>query len=109
MSRRNRDLSASILDGINPELDPGNISLPMRKAPQPPICHCPPKEKGRLGGMEPVIDREAATVVCKGCRKSIGPGCKRRHVVNLRGLIALDQKHPENVDWDDIEAAGWLL
>ena len=106
MSMRNRP---SILDRIDPELDPGNLCLPVKQPKAEPICNCPPPEKGHLGGMSPVIDRGNAKVVCRTCQKEIGRGCRRRHVVHLRGLIALDQKHPENVDWDDIEAAGWLL
>ena len=85
------------------------ISLPLRQPKAPPICHCPPAEKGRWGGMSPVIDRDAGKVVCRTCQQEIRPGCRRRQVVHLRGLIALDQKNPANVDWQDIEAAGWLL
>lgn len=107
---RNRQ-GGTILDrqGYDPSLDPGSLLKPMGKVPAPQICHCPPAEKGRLGGMSPVIDRDNAQVICKVCRKQIGPGCKRRHVVHLRGLIALDQKQPQHVDWNDVEAAGWLL
>ena len=106
MSMRNRP---SILDRINPDLDPGNLCLPMRQPKAEPICHCSPPVVGRLGGMSPVIDRDNAKVVCRTCQREIRPGCRRRHVVHLRGLIALDQKNPQNVDWDDIKAAGWLL
>ena len=95
--------------GWDPALDPGSLLKPMPQLKSPPICHCPPPEKNRLGGMSPVIDRDNAKVVCKVCRKEIGPACKRRHVVHLRGLIALDQKNPQNVDWADVEDAGWLL
>ena len=108
MSMRNR-AGGSILDRFDPALDPGNISRPMAQPKSPPICHCAPAEKGRLGGMSPVIDRDNAKVVCKSCLKEIGPGCRRRHVVHLRGLLALSEKTPGNVDWDDTEDAGWLL
>ena len=109
MSMRNRE--GSILDraGYSAELDPGNLCIPMGRPKQAPICHCLPQEKGRLGGMNPCIDRERSRVVCRSCLKEIGPACRRRQVVHLRGLIALDEKSPQNVDWDDIEDAGWLL
>ena len=108
---KNANRMGCILDrpGFDSSLDPGNLCQPMGKAPEPLICHCGPQEKGRLGGMDPVINRDAGKVVCRTCQREIGPGCRRRHVVHLRGLIALDQKNPANVDWQDIEAAGWLL
>ena len=53
MSMRNHP---SILDRIDPELDPGNLCQPMKQPKAEPICHCAPPEKGRLGGMSPVID-----------------------------------------------------
>ena len=108
MSQRNRS-GGTILDrpGYDPELDPGNLCRPMGDPRAEPICHCPPAAKNRLGGMDPAIDRDNGKVVCKSCFKEIGPGCRRRHVVHLRGLLALDQKHPENVDWADIADAGW--
>ena len=99
----------SILDRFDPGLDPGNIAMPMAQPKAPPICNCPPAEKGRLGGMSPVIDRDNAKVICKCCLREIGPGCRRRHVMHLRGLLALSEKQPSNVDWDDIQAAGWLM
>ena len=107
MSMRNRQ--GMILDRFDPNLDPGSLCVPMGKPKAPPICHCQPAQSGRLGGMVPAIDRERSRVVCRSCLKEIGPGCRRRQVVHLRGLIALDQKHPEHVDWDDVEDAGWLL
>ena len=58
MSMRNRP---SILDHINPDLDPGNLCLPMRQPKAEPTCHCSPPVVGRLGGMSPVIDRDNAT------------------------------------------------
>ena len=107
MSQRKR--IGCILDRFDPALDPGNLIKPMGQPKQTPICHCQPPSVGRLGGMDPAIDREGSRVVCRTCLKQIGPACKRRNVVHLRGLIALDQKNPQNVDWDDIEDAGWLL
>ena len=111
---RNRE-GGTILDaamankGWDPSTDPHSLLVKMPVAKQPPICHCQPAEKGRLGGMDPAIDREGSRVVCRTCLREIGPACKRRHVVHLRGLIALDQKHPGMTDWADVEAAGWLL
>ena len=91
------------------ETDPGNLCQPLEQRKAKPLCNCAPSEKGRLVGMSPVIDRDNAKVVCRTCQREIGPGCRRQHVVHLRGLIALDQKNPQNVDWDAIDAAGWLL
>ena len=111
MSMRNRP---SILEDLSvryawPDTDPHSLCQPLKTKAAPPICNCPPAQAGRLGGMSPVIDRDNAKVVCKCCQREIGPGCRRRHVVHLRGLLALDQKNPQNVDWADVEAAGWLL
>ena len=111
---RNRE-GGTILDaamankGWDKVTDPHSLLVKMPEPKQPPICHCQPAEKGRLGGMDPAIDREGSRVVCRTCLREIGPACKRRHVVHLRGLIALDQKNPQNVDWEDIKEAGWLL
>ena len=91
------------------ETDPGNLCQPLKQRKAEPLCHCAPPEKGRLGGMDPVINRAAGKVFCRTCQKEIGPGCRRRQVVHLRGLIALSEKTPGNVDWDDIRDAGWLL
>ena len=64
-----------ILDVVDPELDPGNLCLPLRQPKAPPICHCAPPEKGRWGGMSPVIaGRDAGKVVCRTCQREIGPG-----------------------------------
>ena len=64
------------------------------------------KNANRMGC---ILHRDAGKVVCRTCQREIGPGCRCRHVNHPRGLIALDQKYPENVDSQDIEAAGWLL
>ena len=97
MTMRKRS-GGTILDraGYDPELDPNDLCKPMGKPPAPAICHCLPPQKNQLGGMTPVIDREAAQVVCKVCRKQIGPACRRRHVQHLRGLIALDSEAPRD-------------
>ena len=83
MSQRKR--IGCILDRFDPELDPGNISQPMGKPKAPPICHCPPPSGRSFGWDDPVIDRDNAKVVCRTCQREIGPGCRRRQVVHLRG------------------------
>ena len=114
MSQRKRTggtiISEAMADkGWDQVQDPGSLLIKMPQPKAEPICHCPPRVANQLGGMSPVIDRDNAKVVCKSCLKEIGPGCRRRHVVHLRGLLALSEKTPGNVDWDDIEDAGWLL
>ena len=106
---KNANRMGCILDVVDPVLDPVHLCKLFIKAAEPQICHCAPAEQARLGGMEPVINRDAGKVVCRTCQREIGPGCRCRHVNHPRGLIALDQKYPENVDCQDIEAAGWLL
>ena len=97
MSQRKR--IGCILDRFDPALDPGNLSVPMGKAPEPPICHCGPPVVGQLGGMTPAIDLETRQVKCRVCRRIIGKGCQRAAVRHLRRL--LDAK-PEHVDWESI-------
>ena len=114
MSMRTREggtiLSAAMeRKGWDRSNDPQSLLVKMPEAKQPPICHCQPPVVGQIGGMNPCIDRVGSRVVCRSCLKEIGPACRHRQVVHLRGLIALDQKNPQNVDWEDIEAAGWLL
>ena len=114
MSMRTREggtiLSAAMeRKGWDRSTDPGSLLVKMPEPKQPPICHCQPPVVGQIGGMNPCIDRVGSRVVCRSCLKEIGPACRHRQVVHLRGLIALDQKNPQNVDWEDIEAAGWLL
>jgi len=105
---RNR-AGGSILDRIDPELDPGNLCLPMGKPKTQPICHCPPMQKGRLGGMTPKMDLETMECRCSVCMKVVGPACRRREVVHLRGLLKLLETHPEMVDLDDCREAGFVL
>ena len=94
------DPKGMILDGprTNPELDPGNLCLPMRKPKDPPICHCPQPHKHRLGGMDPSIDLELGVIRCRTCLREIGPGCRTREVMWLRGLLKLSQTQPEHFD-----------
>ena len=114
MSQRNRSggtiISEALADkGWDQVQDPGSLLIKMPQPKAPPICHCLPAQAGRLGGMSPVIDRDNAKVVCKSCLKEIGPGCRRRHVVHLRGLLKLLQTNPSMVDLDDCRDAGFLL
>ena len=104
----------SILDdvmkanGWDPADDPGSICLPYPKKREP-ICHCPVPQKNRLGGMRPRMDLKSMQCRCAVCMKVIGPGCKRREVTHLRGLLKLLQTNPEMVDLEDCRAAGFLL
>ena len=102
--------SGSILDrpGFDPADDPGSLCLPFRKKHQP-ICHCPVPQKNRLGGMRPRMDLKSMQCRCAVCLKVIGPGCKRREVTHLRGLLKLLQTYPEMVDLEDCRKAGFLL
>ena len=94
----------TILDSprTNPELDPGNLCLPMRQPKTAPICHCPQRQKGRLGGMHPSIDLEVGVIRCRTCLREIGPGCRTREVMWLRGLLALSETNPEHFDAESI-------
>ena len=111
---RNRE-GGTILDaamankGWDKVTDPHSLLVKMPEPKQPPICHCPPAEKGRLGGMTPRMDLETMECRCNTCRKVIGPACRRREVVHLRGLLKLLETHPEMVDLDDCREAGFLL
>ena len=89
-----------ILDGprTNPELDPGNLCLPMRKPKEPPICHCPQPQKYRLGGMNPSLDLKVHVIRCRTCLRSIGPGCRTREVIWLRRLLSLSETNPAHFD-----------
>ena len=91
------------------ELDPGNLCLPIKQPKQPPICHCPPAAKNRLGGMQPAIDLEAGVIRCRTCQKEIGPACRTRAVTHLRGLLTLHQTKPEHFDEPDCRDAGFLF
>ena len=101
----------TILDSprTNPELDPGNLCLPMRQPKAEPICYCPPPQKARLGGMRPKIDLDAGVIRCATCLKEVGPACRTRAVTHLRGLLTLRDTKPEHFDLDDCRAAGFLL
>ena len=104
----------SILEDLSvrhawPDTDPGHLCQPLRAKPAPPICNCPPPEKGRLGGMDPRMDLETMECRCATCLKVIGPGCRRRQVTHLRGLLKLLETHPGMVDLDDCREAGFLF
>ena len=89
--------------------DPGSLLIKMPEPKAPPICHCPPPQKGQLGGMTPKMDLEAMECRCSVCLKVIGPSCRRREVTHLRGLLKLLQTNPSMVDLDDCRAAGFVL
>ena len=95
--------------GVDPAQDPGSLLKPMGKVSAPPICHCLPPQKGRLGGMQPRMDLSTSEVRCATCMKVIGPSCRRREMVHLRGLLKLLETHPNMVDLDDARDAGFLL
>ena len=102
----------TILDSprTNPELDPGNLCLPMRSPKAEPICYCSPRvAKNMLGGMRPKIDLDAGVIRCATCLKEIGPACRTRAVTHLRGLLMLRDTKPEHFDEADASDAGFLL
>ena len=109
MSMRNR--TGCILDraGYDASLDPGNLTLPMGQPKAPPLCHCPPPQKARLGGMDPCIDLQQQIIRCRTCLKEVGPACRTRAVTHLRGLLSLHQTKPEHFDEPDCRDAGFLL
>jgi hypothetical protein len=102
------DPKASILDGAiaargwNPADDPGNICIKYPKPKAAPICHCPQRQKGRLGGMDPSLDLDARVIRCRTCLREIGPGCRTREVMWLRGLLSLSETNPEHFDAESI-------
>ena len=83
--------------------------LEKQKVEHQPICHCRPALRNRLGGMQPAIDREASVIRCRTCLKVIGPGCRTRQVMHLRGLLLQLQSRPEMIDLEDCQDAGFLL
>ena len=89
---------ASILDRFDPALDPGTLTKPMGKPKAEPICHCAQPQKYRLGGMQPSLDLDAHVIRCRTCLREIGPGCRTREVMWLRGLLALSETNPEHFD-----------
>ena len=114
MSMRKRS-GGTIIDaamerkGWDRSTDPHNLCAPMPKPKAEPICHCLPRVANQLGGMTPKMDLETMECRCGVCLKVIGPACRRREVVHLRGLLKLLETHPEMVDLDDCRAAGFLL
>ena len=103
MTQRNR-AGGTILDdamqarGWNPADDPGSLLVKYPKPKTEPICHCPQPHKHRLGGMDPSIDLELGVIRCRTCLREIGPGCRTREVMWLRGLLKLSQTQPEHFD-----------
>lgn len=74
------------------------------KSPKlPPMCHCPPRVANRFGGMDPAIDLESAVIRCRSCLKPVGPACRTREVMWLRGLLKLSQTQPDHFDAASIQ------
>ena len=95
--------------GWDRSTDPGSLLVKMPEPKQPPICHCAPQQKARLGGMRPKIDLDAGVIRCATCMKEVGPACRTRAVTHLRGLLTLRDTKPEHFDLEDSRAAGFLL
>ena len=111
MSQRKR--IGCILDRpcTDPELDPGTLLKPMGQPKAPPICHCPVNHSQNiLGGQDPVIRMsDPPECACRTCTRLIGPGCRRRQVVWLRGMAKKMVTHPHHVDIADLNEAGLLI
>ena len=91
------------------ERDPGSIAQRLKAPKAPPLCHCPPRQRNRLGGMDPAIDLERHQIVCRTCQKQVGPACRTMHVSHLRGLLMQLQTNPQMIDLEDCQDAGFLL
>lgn len=104
MSMRNREggtiLSAAMeRKGWDRSTDPHNLCAPMPKPKADRQCHCPAKTKSHhLNGMKPMLDLEDSIIRCGHCFAPIGPSCRTREVVWLRGLLSLSQTKPEHFD-----------
>ena len=104
MTQRNR-AGGTILDdamearGWNREDDPGSLLVKYPKARADRQCHCPAKSKlNHLNGMKPMLDLEEEVIRCGHCFAPVGPGCRTREVMWLRGLLKLSQTQPEHFD-----------
>ena len=107
MTQRNR-AGGTILDdamqarGWDPADDPGSLLVKMPEPKAERQCYCPVLPKNMAGGMQPAVDLENRKIVCRVCRKTIPRSCQRASVRHLRGLLDMDAKNPQNVDWESI-------
>lgn len=109
------DSKRGILFSGDPELDSTPIlqlaCQPRSKRKHPGLlCSCPPAEKNRLGGCQPVLVHDGPVRVkpiCKTCLKPLARGHHNR--VEQRHVITLSELPPEHLDFSDLKAAGLLI
>lgn len=93
----------------------GKVLDPLSKSrlPRPPVCRCPPAQKGRLGGCRPVLrwaDHDTLEAACSTCQRRLERGThRRRDQTHLLGLVQLWQNDPSQVDLDGLREEPVLL
>ena len=76
------------------------------------MCHCPPRQKNRLGGCHPAItwadpEHTALKAICVTCMKALVSGHHRRR--DQQHLIGLTKLRLDHVDIADLKAAGLFV
>ena len=84
--------------------------MPLKQRKAERQCHCPTRvPNGQQNGMKPLIDLDAKVIRCGHCLAPVGPACRTRKVMRLRGLLKLLETNPSMVDLDDCRAAEFVL